>query len=227
MYPQILSKMVPDTRYLRLNRDCYNQKNLFYHNSSNKPKIFMKACIHNKYEIVEYLLRYEDICESKISLNKGAEIYRDKNNILRLREYDLTLLDYSLIKSSRKGNTKIVKLLLQKTKVDSSRYRYYPFRWACKQENVKLIKILINYEKLINSYHIFLPYAIDIFIDSVNKGRLKTVKIFLENNILPSDILYNVYNYESLSLPIKHKFYYIYTWTGKYHIIQKLIKPYI
>jgi len=134
MYPQILSKIVTDTRFLLLNKDCSNNRDLLYLNIKDKNNFFENACNNNNLEIVKFFYhKYGyDICDNYYKYYTGEYIihfdlikfffenkkFKQKilNKVFCLQKYDILLIKfiYNIIVNMAKNNHyDLTKMLLE------------------------------------------------------------------------------------------------------------------
>ena len=117
MYPQILSLILHDKRFLLLDRDCSKRTDLFYYQSPEKLELFQRACEIGKTDIVKSLLPHID---------PSAH-----NN-------------YAIRLASRFGHLEIVKILLQDSRVDPSAFNNYAIQWASENGHLEVVKFLLQ-----------------------------------------------------------------------------------
>ena len=117
MYPQILSLILHDKRFLLLDRDCSKRTDLFYYQSPKKKELFQRACEIGKIDIVKSLFPYIDPSA-------------DNNCAIRLASFY--------------GQTEVVKILLQDSRVDPSADNNLAIQWASKYGHHEVVKILLQ-----------------------------------------------------------------------------------
>ena len=116
MYPQILSLILHDKRFLLLDRDCSKRTDLFYYQSPKKLELFQRACKISKINIVKSLLPHVDPSAGN-------------NLAIRL--------------ASHYGKTEVVKILLLDKRVDPSADNNYAIQWASINGHNEVVKILL------------------------------------------------------------------------------------
>ena len=116
MYPQILSLILHDKRFLLLDRDCSKRTDLFYYQSSKKKELFQRACAIGKIEIVKSLLPHVDPSAND---------------------------NYAIRLASHYGQFEVVKILLADKRVDPSADDNFAIRWASRYGHLEVVKILL------------------------------------------------------------------------------------
>ena len=121
MYPQILSLILHDKRFLLLDRDCSKRTDLFYYQSPKKKELFLQACEIGKIDIVKSLLPHIDPSA-------------DDNYAIRF--------------ASSNGHLEVVKILLADPRVDPSADDNFAIRYASYRGHLEVVKLLKKWKKI-------------------------------------------------------------------------------
>lgn len=144
MYPEILAKIVRDSRYPLLNRDCYNKRYLLIWNYADKYYLFKLACRYANLKLVELLLPYIDISFN----NQWAYHYVCKKGYKRILElilkHPINNIKICLINAVKKNHIGIVKVLLSQKNVNINVNNGMPLELALKHKRREIVVILLN-----------------------------------------------------------------------------------
>ena len=124
MYPQILSLILHDKRFLLLDRDCSKRTDLFYYQSPKKKELFQRACKIGKIDIVKSLFPHVDSISFRDRIaNFNWRIPSADNN-------------FAIQMAANNGHIEVVKILFNHVKVYNKLYWF--------QKIFYIIKIILS-----------------------------------------------------------------------------------